>query len=76
MSKRKVSIVFEESEEFGGRGFNVYLDGVVPEAHNMTDGERVNKLSPIDFWAFECFRICMALMKKTGAFHSARPKGE
>lgn len=69
-----VHIVFEETGEFEGKGFNVYLDGVNKEVYNMTDEERITKLSPADFWGFECFKLCADIMRKAGALHSVRPK--
>lgn len=63
---KRVCIVFEESGEHGGKGFNVYLDGLSKEANTMTSEEQMNKLSPADFWALRCFQICTGIMKDVG----------
>lgn len=59
---KRVSIVFEENGTHGGKGFNVYLTGLSPEAVaiiNTMDSEAiVNKLSPAEFWASRMFNVC------------------
>lgn len=69
---KRVCIVFEESGEHGGKGFNVYLEGLSLEATTMTSQEQIDKLSPADFWGLRMFQICIELMKKAGVVYEER----
>lgn len=65
MAKR-VCIVFEETGEHAGKGFNTYLEGLSKEAETMTTQEQLTKLSPADFWGLRMFQICSGIMHEAG----------
>ena len=71
---KKVYIVFEETGEGGGKGFNMYLEGMSIEANRMTSKEQMDKLSPAEFWALSMFRVCTGVMGETGVIHSIKEK--
>jgi hypothetical protein len=71
---KKCSIVFVETGEHGGKGFNVYMEGAKEEWNGMTPEEALNKLSPSEFWCLRCFQICACIMEQTGVMkESHRP---
>lgn len=72
MIGKKVSIVIEETGEHGGKGFNVYMEGLSQEASNMTTQEQMDKLSPADFWGLRLFQICTGILKETGVIHEVK----
>jgi hypothetical protein len=68
MSKR-VCIVFEETS---GKGFQVYIEGLSPEANEMTPEEQMKKLSPADFWGMRMFQICAGIMCESGVVNEIK----
>jgi len=71
---KKVSIVFEETGEQDGKGFNVYMEGLSPEVDKLTDEEQIHKLSPADFWALRSFKIVTGIMCTTGVVQKMKSK--
>lgn len=69
MSKRKVSIVFEETGEQNGSGFNVYLEGLDRDIRLVAS----DKLSPAEFWASKGFSILIGVLRQAGVVQTERP---
>ena len=67
---KKIMIVIEETEQNGGKGFNVYLDG---------DTKRIGKipsdqLSRAEFWGGSLFNICIHALREAGVIKTEQPK--
>jgi hypothetical protein len=71
---KKTYIIFEETGEYGGKGFNVYTEGLSPGVDKLTSEEQVNKLSPADFWGLRMFQIVTGLMREAGVIQQVKPK--
>lgn len=73
---KRVSIVFDENESHGGKGFNVYLEGLSPQAVAIINSgkseEMIDKLSPAEFWASRMFNICVSIMFNQGVVQSVQ----
>lgn len=69
---RRVTIVFEETGEEGGSGFNAYLAG---------DKDRipfvpVDELSPAEYWGGATFSLCIQAMREAGVIQAVVPTNE
>lgn len=72
--ERRVIIVFQETDAEGGKGFDVFIEGLDPAANDMNHDEQLQRLSRVDFWALRCFQIIGGILRQTGALHTVRPK--
>lgn len=66
------SVVFTETGEHRGKGFEVYMQGAKEEWNRMTPEEQLQKLSPAEFWCLRCFQICSGLMAEVGVIQESR----
>lgn len=69
---KKCSVVFVETGEHGGKGFEVYMEGAKSEWSIMTPEEQLQKLSPAEFWCLRCFQICTGIMAQAGVIMEGR----
>jgi len=77
--RKRISIVFEETDADDGAGFNVFLEGFSEERRKairtMSREEQLEKLSRAEFWALRCFEITVGAINQTGAIRTVQKKG-
>ncbi len=76
MARKRVTIVFEETEKDSlhagalEQGFNVFIEGA-EESKTLPQ----EAWSASVFWGMKCFAIIVDIMKKAGAFRTTQRKG-
>lgn len=67
--KQRISIVFEDTGEDGGHGFNVYLEGHTRNFFKIKEEDR----SGAEFWAARSMEIVVSVLKEAGVVKAEGP---